>query len=110
MDEAELCTVAFIHGGKIVQVDSPQNFKKNFPFTVLEMQGKVMDPYALQRITGIQDCYFFGDRYHLILEKNINIKDLGLSLEGLGVEVEALKVIQPSMDDVFVSLAENEVV
>jgi ABC-2 type transport system ATP-binding protein len=111
MDEAELCTkVAFIHGGKIVQVDSPQNFKKNFPFTVLEMQGKVMDPLIFQKITGVEDCYFFGDRYHLILEKNINVKDLGLSLEGLGVEVETLKVIQPSMDDIFVSLAENEVV
>ncbi|NLT94141.1 MAG: ABC transporter ATP-binding protein [Clostridia bacterium] len=111
MDEAELCTkVAFISGGRIVQVDSPQNFKNNFPYTVAEIQGKLTDPFSIQRIAGIRDCYFFGDRYRLILDKDVNLTDLKFSLEGLGLNGQSLEVIKPSMDDIYVSLAENEVV
>ena len=111
MDEAELCTkVAFIDRSRIVKVDSPQSLKNNFPFTVLELYAQLKDSLILQRIAGVQDSYFFGDRYHLILERNATLTDIQYSLEGQGVTIDSLKVIRPSMDDIFVSLAEKEVV
>ncbi|KJS86418.1 MAG: multidrug ABC transporter ATPase [Peptococcaceae bacterium BICA1-8] len=111
MDEAELCTkVAFIDRGKVVKIDSPQGLKERFPFTILELQVEIINKAILQNIAGVQDSYFFGDRYHLVLEETTTIDDVQQALELQGVLVRSLKIIRPSMDDIFVSLAEKEVV
>ncbi len=110
MDEAELCMkVAFIDQGNIKALDSPLNLKKNFPYTVLELVCKNVDTASLKAIPGILDAYFFGDRYHLIAEKSSNHLRLREELAKTGLPRPDLKVIAPSMEDVFVSLAEKEV-
>ncbi|KUO52056.1 MAG: multidrug ABC transporter ATP-binding protein [Desulfitibacter sp. BRH_c19] len=111
MDEAELCTkVAFIDRGRIVKVDSPQGLKEKFPFTVVELLANLKQKAVLQNLTGVQDFYFFGDRYHLVLQETATVEDIRRSLEQQGVIVRSIQIIRPSMDDVFVSLAEKEVV
>ncbi len=111
MDEAELCTkVAFIDRGRIVKIDSPQGLKEKFPYTVLELQADVKQAAILQNLTGVQDSYFFGDRYHLVLQETATLDDVRLSLEEQEVVIKSLQIIRPSMDDIFVSLAEKEVV
>ncbi len=110
MDEAELCMkVAFIDQGNIKALDSPLNLKKNFPYTVLELVCKNADTASLKAIPGILDAYFFGDRYHLIAEKSSNHLRLREELTKIGLLRPDLKVIAPSMEDVFVSLAGKEV-
>lgn len=110
MDEAELCTkVAFIDQGRIIRVDSPQGFKERFPYTILELQADHTRADALRRINGVEDCYFFGDRYHLVLQTETTPEDIRSALYEQEVNIKSLQVIAPSMDDVFVSLAEKEV-
>lgn len=111
MDEAELCTkVAFIDRGKIVKIDTPQRLKNNFPFRVLELKANVEDQAILLSLGGVQDSYFFGDRYHLVLEETMGVEIIRLALEKKGVFIKSLRIIRPSMDDIFVSLAGKEVV
>ncbi|MDN5323689.1 MAG: drug efflux transport system ATP-binding protein [Clostridia bacterium] len=111
MDEAELCTkVVFIDQGRVVDVDSPQGHKDKFPFTVLELQAHIKDNAIFQDLAGVQDYYFFGDRYHLVLEESAEVENIRCALEQQEVIIESLQIIRPSMDDIFVSLAEKEVV
>ena len=111
MDEAELCTkVAFINEGEVVRIDTPQGFKEGFPYKVLELQGQLKQTGILQNLAGVQDFYFFGDRYHLILEKTAAVEQIRFSLQEQGVQINSLEIIRPSMDDIFVSLVEKEVV
>jgi len=111
MDEAELCTkVAFIDRGRVVKIDSPQGLKEKYPFTVLELQAQIKQAALLRSLDGVKDSYFFGDRYHLVLEESAHIDDIRYALEQQEILVRSLQIIRPSMDDIFVSLAEKEVV
>ncbi|MFZ7101753.1 MAG: ATP-binding cassette domain-containing protein [Peptococcaceae bacterium] len=110
MDEAELCTkVAFIDRGKIAKIASPQGLKEEFPFTVLELQAHLKDAAVLRNLAGVHDAYFFGDRYHLVLEETATRDDVRTALERQNIVISSLQKIRPSMDDIFVSLAEKEV-
>lgn len=99
MDEAELCMkVAFIDNGYIKALDSPANLKKNFPYLVLEASCKNTDIKYLHKIPGVLDAYFYGDKYHLIVNKEINYLYLRKWLKDF-------REIKPSMEDVFVNLS-----
>ena len=111
MDEAELCTkVAFLDRGRVVKIDSPQGFKEKYPLTILELKADIKRAGLLNNISGVQDSYFFGDRYHLVLDGPAKVDDIRSALEQRDIRVRSLQVIEPSMDDIFVSLAGEEVV
>lgn len=110
MDEAELCMkVAFIDQGSLKALDSPLNLKSNFPYTVLELVCKDADTALLKNIPCVLDAYFFGDRYHLVVQKSTNHARLLEKLTKTGFPQLTLRAINPSMEDIFVSLAEKEV-
>lgn len=109
MDEAELCTkVAFIDGGRIVNIASPQDLKGNFPFTVLQLKAPQVQGDFIRTWPGIQDFYFYGDSYHLVIDNSLGLDEVRMALEKEGIMVNSLQIIRPSMDDIFVSLAEKE--
>lgn len=111
MDEAELCTkVAFLDRGRVVMVDSPQGLKEKYPFTILELKADIKNAGFLNTISGVRDSYFFGDRYHLVLDESAKADGIKSALEQQDILVRSLQIIRPSMDDIFVSLAEKEVV
>lgn len=111
MDEAELCTqVAFMNRGRIVKIDSPQELKNKFPYTVLELVTPVVEEESLKKLTQVEDLYFFGNRYHLVLKETMSIEEIQFILQQEGFEVSSLKTVRPSLEDVFVSLADKEVV
>lgn len=99
MDEAELCMkVAFIDQGYIKALDSPVNLKREFPYTVLEVSSQKWKVEDLKKIPGIRDVYFFGDKYHLIVNRESNYN----YFQGW---VNDYREIKPSMEDVFVYLS-----
>lgn len=112
MDEAELCTkVAFMDRGSIVAIDTPARLKKGFPYRVLELRAEVENNGALNSVPGVVDTYFYGDRYHLVFPDRPDLlAAVEVGLQEQGIQVLFLKEIAPSMEDVFVSLAEKEVV
>ena len=111
MDEAELCTkVAFMDRGRVVEISSPQVLKDRYPFTILELKAGVKQAAFLRGLAGVKDFYSLGDRYHLVLEEPAKVQDIRNALDLQGISVGSLQVIRPSMDDIFVFLAEREVV
>ncbi|MFZ5754570.1 MAG: DUF4162 domain-containing protein, partial [Bacillota bacterium] len=110
MDEAELCTkIAFIDRGRIVDTDSPAKMKEKFPYRILELRGALSDPSIIKDVPGVLDTYFYGDKFHLVIDNFHGCQER--VVEGLGetgVSIESIKEIPPSMEDVFVSLAQKE--
>lgn len=110
MDEAELCSkVAFINNGKVTAVNSPSFFKNNFPFRVIELQMEKVSPSCFSAVPGILESYFYGDKYHLIIDKNEQMENVEQHLRASKLSATMLKEIRPSMEDIFVAFAEKEV-
>ncbi len=112
MDEAELCrVVAFMDRGKIVSTDSPAGLKKNFPYKIMEVKA---DTHALDFLEGLEDVkdvYFFGDRFHVVVDKVEQARSvITEKIAEMGINLVEIKEIPPSIEDVFVLLAEKEVI
>lgn len=112
MDEAELCTkIAFMDQGRIVAQDSPAGMKEKFPYQLLELRGDLSDPFIVKDIPGVLDGYFYGDKFHLVIDCFPGCREQVRGfLEDRGIGLDKIKEIPPSMEDVFVSLAQKEVV
>jgi len=109
MDEAALCRkIAFMDSGRIVACDSPANMRANFSHTLIEMQAQIKDSRQLADVPGLIDAYFFGDRYHLVITKTANEQLISQMLLERGISIKGWREIAPSMEDIFVSLAEKE--
>jgi ABC-2 type transport system ATP-binding protein len=113
MDEANLCDrIAFIQTGKILSVDTPQNIVKNFNKKLFAVKGKDMYKILL-KLRGfdeVKTSYAFGDYHHITLKKNDANEDKiknYLSNE-LPNEDVTIKIIQPTIEDSFMEIIENE--
>lgn len=107
MDEAELCTrIAFMHKGKIVTCNTPQELKLAYPYQVLEL---VVNQKGIQSILAscpIVDINAFGEKYHLIVhEATAAEQAVRQALAQAGVTILSLSKISPTLEDVFVELA-----
>lgn len=112
MDEAELCTkVAFMDKGRITAVESPSVLKKNYPYLILEAKVEAANQSRFRDLSGVLDTYFYGDRYRLVLERTPGEREKveeNMRKAGLGSYV--LREITPAMEDIYISLAEKEVI
>ena len=108
MDEAEHCDkVAFIYFGKLIADDVPAALKKKIPGRLYEIQAA----NGMELLAEIQDgalgmplidSYFYGDKLHVIVEGDRELKREGLLS---GAEIGE---IEPSMEDVFAYLVKSE--
>jgi ABC-2 type transport system ATP-binding protein len=108
MDEAEHChRLAFIQHGRIVALGSPSQIKATV------MRGQVLeidcsDPAqalrALREFEGLKEVALYGARIHVVAEgiraRRDEIED---ALVRSGIQVRALDVVAPSLEDVFIS-------
>ncbi|MEG6616647.1 ABC transporter ATP-binding protein [Peptococcaceae bacterium 1198_IL3148] len=110
MDEAELCTkVGFINNGILRAVDSPQHFKNTFRYQILQVKTTTKDPEVFNDLPGLINANFYGNKYHLTMISGDNVKHITDYLAGKNITLLSLKQIPPSMEEVYVSLAESEV-
>ena len=114
MDEAEHCqNLAFIHNGRIIAEGSPAEMK------LREMHGQVLEidcsppDAAISLLRGMDlfnEVSLYGALIHVVAEgvteHRPRIKQL---LTSAGVQVRALNVISPSLEDVFIANVRNNV-
>jgi len=110
MDEAEQChQVAFINQGQIKAVDSPRGLRQSWGLQVLELQINSRDPYILNDVPGLRDVSFYGYKYRVVVD---NVERARENIENhinkLGLTILEITRAVPSMEDVFVALAEDE--
>lgn len=111
MDEAELCSmVAFLSNGRIKAVDTPPGLRASFGYRILEVRTASRDPYLFREAPGIRDSSFYGDKYHLVVDDLSASRMVRVFLAQKGVGDFTIREVLPSMEDVFVALAEAEVV
>ncbi|NPV92875.1 MAG: ABC transporter ATP-binding protein [Firmicutes bacterium] len=111
MDEAELChVVAIMNEGRLAAVDSPVNLKRGLKQRMLEVRVGAKDPNLFEGLPAVLDSSFYGDRYHLAVEDPAAAREeINGFLVERGLSGGMIEEIVPSMEDVFVALAEKEV-
>ena len=110
MDEAELCSqVAFMNSGRVAVVDSPLALKRSFPYHVLEVSAASREIGLFDHLSGVLEASLYGEKYHL-LATNIDTARQAINerLSARSVAVTSVREVPPSMEDVFVSLAERD--
>ena len=108
LDEAERCgRVALMSEGKAIRVDTPARLKQ-------EMHGQVLEIVCdqVRKASGILktaaaggEVQTFGDRLHLIVdEPEPAMKKVAGLLRSEAIAVEGMRIIPPSLENVFISL------
>lgn len=110
MDEAELChLVNFINQGKITVTGTPLQLRQQFPHQVLKVEADSHDPYLLSGIEDILDISFYGSYYRLVTDTaekaSLAVKE---HCRARGINNLTIRPVPPTMEDVFVLLAEKE--
>lgn len=108
MDEAERCTrVALLHDGRLIACDVPGRLRAGLPGKMYELvahpQRRALA--ALQRVLPQAAPYVFGERLHLWLpEGGGDEGEWRAALAREDVQLETVRPIAPSLEDVFVAL------
>lgn len=108
LDEAERChRVGLLHKGRLLACDTPDGIKKWMDGVILE----ILTPEARRAATLLRKIFpseavgLFGAAVH-VFTKDASGARLSVEnqLKQHGLEIEALEIIEPSLEDVFVSV------
>jgi ABC-2 type transport system ATP-binding protein len=113
LDEAEYCNrVMLIHAGRLIAGGSPSELKsRTFQTPILEVRSdRLIDALAaLQEQPWALETAIFGDALHVRVEDEARGSELvRTTLAGLGIAVEYIGRIVPSLQDVFIDLVEHQ--
>jgi ABC-2 type transport system ATP-binding protein len=109
MDEAEYCErVGIMRAGKLLAMDTPSNLKRDIiPGDVWEVFAEpLQDGLAvLPEIEGVLRVGLAGDHLRTITQRGKRKEDLLSVLQAKNVTVRDILVGEPTLEDVFISLA-----
>jgi ABC-2 type transport system ATP-binding protein len=113
MDEAEYChRIALMYGGRTIALGSPAELKRSLGeghLLNLESSDLLESLTLILHGEGILDVAVFGGGLHIRVDDAERAMPwIRATLGRQGVEVHTLEAITPSMEDVFVSLIEQE--
>lgn len=110
MDEAEYCSrVGIMRDGKLLAIDSPSNLKQH------ALPGLAWDVFAqplLAALNALQGCPcvlragLTADHLRAITPTRVNAATIRKALQDAGIQVERLKIVEPTLEDVFLALAD----
>lgn len=112
MDEASLCDrIALIQNGSFLQVDTPQNIIDQFGKALWAVKSDEMYKLLkeLRENKQIESCFTFGETHHITINEDLTmdlLKDFLIEKGHANVEIKA---IQPSIEDCYMQLAQNEI-
>jgi ABC-2 type transport system ATP-binding protein len=108
MEEAEYChRLALMNRGEVIALDTPRALRKRVVEPILEVRTddapRAVD--ALVNEPGVLDAAMFGRLLHVTVEDETTGRDIVRSaLSASGRSVEGIRPVEPSLEDVFVSL------
>ena len=109
MDEAEYCgRVGMMRDGKLLALDTPAALKKQvIPGEVWEVHAEPLQTAldACDNCAGVLRVGLAGDHLRMITEKGTTESGLLLALKSSGLRVSMLVRGEPTLEDVFLSLA-----
>ena len=112
MEEAEYCDrLGLIYRGELIALGTPEALKTELmQDEVLELQcprpHEAME--IIEKLPGIKEVALFGKGLHIVAESSKDATELiRRTLQERGHPLERIETINPSMEDVFVSLIES---
>jgi len=113
MDEAEYChRLALMHAGRIIALDTPKALRRNpqlHHFLQLDTADVLASLDTLDPLPEILNIAPFGGGLRIrVLDPAGAESAIGQALQGAGIQVGSLQEVEPSMEDVFTSLIQEE--
>jgi ABC-2 type transport system ATP-binding protein len=108
LDEAERCNrIGLIYQGELLVSDTPSNVKDRIGGTVLELrlEDHRKGMKVLEGIQSIRSLVLSGDKIHILVDDPREGEGLirGILMKE-GMEILAMIVVRPSLEDAFVSI------
>lgn len=110
MDEASRChRIGFMRRGHMLVEGSPQELRRRLDGRIVEVRGGTLEELRRQvkKLAGVEDIRAFGDRLHLRIMPG-QAGTVSRKLEKITRNRISARVIQASLEDVFIFLSELE--
>lgn len=108
MDEAEYCTqIGIMRGGKLLALAEPDELKRQLPGRVWEIAAQPLLPAleVLEQQPGVHNAALAGDRLRIISAPEFTPAQLTALLAGRGIQTQQVTAGHPTIEDVFMALA-----
>ena len=106
LDEAERCNrVGLLHQGRLLACDTVDGVKQLLKGTLLELRCDTpWQAAAHLREAALGNVALFGDRLHILVESAEEAQPrIEAVLRAAGIATQELRVIEPTLEDVFTS-------
>lgn len=107
MDEADYCnTIGMMYQGELIALASPERLKLEMPGVLMQLESpRPADTVSvLQSLPSALNVAVHGAQIHLTLESENDISEAQELMEQNQVEYSRWEMIQPSLEDVFISM------
>jgi ABC-2 type transport system ATP-binding protein len=108
LDEAERCNrLALLHQGRLLGLGTPAEVKQLMPGALLELRTTAPRRAAEVLRAALTDATIglFGDRVHIAARDTTAVEPrIRALLSSAGLDLESLRPIAPSLEDVFVAV------
>ncbi len=108
MEEAEYChRLALMNRGRLIALDAPRALRERVVEPILEIRcaDAPRAVEALGGVPGVLDVAMFGRSLHVTVVDAVAGSDaVSSALAGAGLTATDMRVVEPSLEDVFVSL------
>lgn len=108
MDEAERCNrVGLLFKGTLVECGTPDAIKSHVPGELIELHAEPLEQAqaALADRPEVIEVQVYGDLLHVfVMDAARRIPQVRDVLQVAGVQVKGLRVVQPRMEEAFISL------
>jgi len=112
LDEAERChRIGLMHQGNLLSAGTPDQIKALMRGELWEVRcpQRMKAREMLQNLPGIRSAGIFGDKIHAVLEDGDKTRaEMERLLRESGFEIQSMKKISPSLEDVFISTMEEK--
>ena len=107
MDEANLCDrIALIHGGRFLEVDTPQGIVERYPDRLFAVQADGMHALLddLRACPLVKTSFSFGASCHVTVRGEVRPEDVAAYLAGRGHQGVSVCPIAATIEDCFMAL------
>ena len=111
MDEADYCNaIGMMYRGKLIKVASPDTFKEQYPGYLVMVECD--DPLGAEKILdadeAVIDASVHGVQIHVTLKSSRDFGTIEKLLKKENIRVSRIEDIQPTLEDVFIEMIENQ--
>jgi ABC-2 type transport system ATP-binding protein len=110
MDEAEYCnTVGMMYQGSLIANASPDELKSDLPGILfqLECDRPIEAERILDGLSEVVDSSVHGVLVHVVVNRKRDKSRVANFLASNGIEVFRLEEVEPSLEDVFITMVET---